>query len=630
MTDTPAPADERWVVILVHGVGETEPSDMIAAVAPVITAVQDPTRQPSDEFHEARLPDEGRKTFPVFTRRDRVGAAEVLYAEVFWADLSRIRKGLIPLLWGVYNLIFSVRYIADQASDQPSALAAFLRMRLKNAAFLLRGPMFALYMVATVYSLVCVGAEWLRYFGWPIDMHAAPAAPAVFGVVGLAAVVVGLAAAGRTRGSLFFTAPPWMSLAVVGALAVVVSLLVLTQPDGVVSQFLYQPVHSEYAIVQDVGQAEFYPALAELAADYVLWIIAIFLLMALLPLAIAWLAGRKDLRQALAGAYLAGVLQTLLWVLVASVLDLIIMGAVTMRQTNKDAAPYWNDRYEYFTFQIAGIVLLTIVAAVVLIRRVVWSGRHKPSGWPLQQVPRLIVAAAVACCLLAISFLFFIFLVIIPFYQHFEWPLPNAWAVFAVWFVLIGGIAAVHLVPGPLRNVMHVVMDVINHFRTKGSRFVVRERINHRFQSVLQYAVAQGKPVRLLVIAHSQGTVIALNSLQLPACQAALQQAGLRAENCQLATFGSPYTHLYQFYFPTQYPPLPGGAILGAAFGRWVNLFRIDDYVGTQINGQKDVDRPTNMPLPAGYIKAHTDYWRTDVFALIQDLLPGAPPGPSP
>ena len=111
MTDTLAPAEERWAVILVHGVGDTEPSDMIDSVAPVVSAVQDPTRKPTDEYELVRLADEGAKTFPVFMRRDRVQGARVLFAEVFWADLSRIREGTVALFVGVFHLVFGLSLI---------------------------------------------------------------------------------------------------------------------------------------------------------------------------------------------------------------------------------------------------------------------------------------------------------------------------------------------------------------------------------------------------------------------------------------------------------------------------------------------------------------------------------------
>ena len=631
MTDTLAPADERWAVVLVHGVGDTEPADMIDSVAPVVSAVQDPTRQPSDQYELVRLADEGKKTFPVFMRRDRVQAARVLFAEVFWADLSRIREGTLALFVGLFYLIFGVRHIADQGSAQPGRPAAVLRVLLRIAAFLLRGPMFALYTLATSYSLVYLVSEAFRRYGWAVDFRAAPAAPIVFGAVGAAAVVVGLTAAWFTRRSHFFTAPPWTSLAVVGLLAAGLAALVLNQPGADILGLLLQAVHHEYPIIQGVGEAEFYAAAAELAADYVLWIVAGLLLAALAPLAVAWLGGRKDLRAALAAAYLAGAMQTLLWVLAVTPLDFLVVGAVTFRQPPGAAGPYWNDLYQYFTFQSVLIVAIAIVAVGVLLYRFVWSWRHKPADWPKRQEPRMIVADALECMVLAASCVFFVFTLVVPFTDRFDWFFPPALASILLWLVVVGLIAAVHLSPGPFRNVTHIIMDVINHFRTKGARFPVRERIAHRFASVLQHVLAKEKPTHLLVIAHSQGTVITLDALGRPVCQAALERAALPPENVRLATFGSPYSHLYQHYFPDQYPPRPGHVILGPAFGRWVNAFRIDDYVGTQVNGEPDVDRPTNIPLKVGYLAAHTNYWQADVFECIKDLLPGAPvPAPPP
>ena len=624
---------ERWAVILVHGVGNSKPSDMIDAVAPVVSAVQDPAHKPADHYELVRLPDEGDARFPVYMRRDHINGAAVRFAEVFWADLSRIRHGTLALFVGAFHLIFGIRYIADQGSAQPSRPAAALRPLLQSAAFLLRGPMFAPYALASSYALVYLISEAFRRYGWAVDFRAAPAAPLLFGVLGLLAVVVGLGVAWLTRRSHFFTAPPWMSLAAVGLLAVGVSVLAVTQPQADVMKLLFQAVHNEYPIVQGVGEAEFFTALPILAADYVLWLVAAAMLAALIPLAVAWFAGREDLRAALAGAYLAGALQTLLWILVLAPFDFLVIAAVTFQQPPKPAEPYWQDLYQYFTCQLILIVAVVVAGAAVLAYRLRWSRQHTPVDWPEQQEPRMIVAAAVLWTLLAVSCVVFVFTAIIPFAGNFDWFLPRSFACVYVWFVAVGLIAAVHLAPGPLRNVSHIVMDIINHFRTKAGRFPVRDRIAHRFLAVLDHVLfppdERDRPTHLLIIAHSQGTVITLDALERPAGQDALRRAGLRLENVRLATFGSPYTHLYQHYFPSQYPPRPGGAILGPAFGRWVNVFRIDDYVGTQVNGDPDIGRPRNIPQPVGYLAAHTSYWQTDVFDCIKDLLPGAAPPPA-
>ncbi len=176
--------------------------------------------------------------------------------------------------------------------------------------------------------------------------------------------------------------------------------------------------------------------------------------------------------------------------------------------------------------QIVLIFIISLVAFGVLVYRLVWSARNTPAGWPQRHEPRLIVADAVEGALLVVSLVFFLVTVAVPFTSRFDcsWAAPAGY----VWLVFLLLIAAVHLAPGPLRNITHVVMDVINHFRTKGAGFPVRERIDHRFRSVLQHVLDREKPTHLLVIAHSQGTVITLDALQHPDCQAALSRAALR------------------------------------------------------------------------------------------------------
>ena len=70
---------------------------------------------------------------------------------------------------------------------------------------------------------------------------------------------------------------------------------------------------------------------------------------------------------------------------------------------------------------------------------------------------------------------------------------------------------------------------------------------------------------------------------------------------------GSPFDHVYQHYFTHDYPPLddPHWKGLRDTVGsRWINIFRIDDWVGTDV--EPDATWPENLPVnPAG----HTGYW---------------------
>jgi hypothetical protein len=177
------------------------------------------------------------------------------------------------------------------------------------------------------------------------------------------------------------------------------------------------------------------------------------------------------------------------------------------------------------------------------------------------------------------------------------------------------------------RNVLHVLLDVINHFHRPSARFPTRRHIENRFEEVLDRVLNKEHPTRLTVLAHSQGTMIALEVLSQPRWHERLRIAsdGLRV---YLLTFGSPFTHIYQQYFPAQYPPISEArwATLKTIVDCWVNIFRIDDYVGTHIyndgNGglRRDDTRPANQPIAPG---GHTHYWENDALSHVAKLLPG-------
>ena len=128
---------------------------------------------------------------------------------------------------------------------------------------------------------------------------------------------------------------------------------------------------------------------------------------------------------------------------------------------------------------------------------------------------------------------------------------------------------------------------------------------------------------RLLLSAHSQGTVIALAAvLQLPPSA---------AERTALLTYGSPLTRLYAAFFPGyvnrqayQAAARRLGSQDGATTGwPWRNLYRLTDPIGGWLlnangdNAADDVDRRLEDPvferLPGDPVwpptRGHSDYW---------------------
>jgi hypothetical protein len=138
----------------------------------------------------------------------------------------------------------------------------------------------------------------------------------------------------------------------------------------------------------------------------------------------------------------------------------------------------------------------------------------------------------------------------------------------------------------------------------------LRERIQDRMRVLTDSLLRDEKPDHLVIVAHSQGTVIALDVIARHGKRwlAALPQGG----EIRLITMGSPARHLYSHYFPSAFPSYPKrtglrpyGENEEAVLSRWVNIFRVDDFVGTHI-AERDESWPHEIPVPAN---GHTMYW---------------------
>lgn len=145
----------------------------------------------------------------------------------------------------------------------------------------------------------------------------------------------------------------------------------------------------------------------------------------------------------------------------------------------------------------------------------------------------------------------------------------------------------------------------------------LRRRIRERMNVLMTQLIADEAPDEIVLVSHSQGTVIALEVL---ASEAASWRERLHPDTpIRLITMGSPYTHLYNRYFPASFPPpqarpvwRPRGTAPEAVLDDWVNLFRVDDFVGTHVDAPRhhatppERPWPREVPLPAG---GHTNYW---------------------
>ncbi|AUH65833.1 hypothetical protein CX676_18105 [Paracoccus zhejiangensis] len=123
------------------------------------------------------------------------------------------------------------------------------------------------------------------------------------------------------------------------------------------------------------------------------------------------------------------------------------------------------------------------------------------------------------------------------------------------------------------------------------SHYAQRERILARFRLVHDHLARQMDYDRLIVVSHSQGTVIAAQSLA----------EGVFPDRPRfLLTMGSPLTHIYGQYFAKGFGLDP----LAGRLARWINIYRCDDFVGTQVRVQGGLVENLRVG-PNG----HTGYW---------------------
>lgn len=195
---------------------------------------------------------------------------------------------------------------------------------------------------------------------------------------------------------------------------------------------------------------------------------------------------------------------------------------------------------------------------------------------------------------------------------------------------------------GRIRVALDAVLDVDNYFRDPPNRQPPRARIFSRFASLLAYLRDRGY-ARIVVVSHSQGTVISADLLRYLHVQRRLPEV-LGETAVALVTVGSPLRALYAGRFPLLYRWMgsnaagfetadPSAAAVGAT--EWVNAYRSGDYIGRFLwrtpgsaysiallgpDGEVQADRAgdrTEFCLGAG---AHTHYFSDDAVALAVEI----------
>ena len=636
-----APGSDRAdrLVLVVHGVGDPAPGATVGAFA---RALASHARQDLDPVEEVLwLPDgDGREveTFPCHLRRIRSGSSsETLLGEVHWADVSAVGGGALGAVRGFFSVVFGLRHVARNAADPRRAdagcepAAAWLRRFSAAIGYLLRGPVLASNLMLAL--MLAVVAVLLSLSPGPERTVAEPLAGGLLVAVGLIGLAAGTLAYRRRRGR------PGGDLALWTAICGVAYLLQPVLAHWVADWWPVVAQHHQRRPFQIPGwdsraiDLSFYGVqLIDLVG--LCWIVAAVLI--LLATA-AWALARRRLgRRYAPGVNAAQAINTLtvgLWFLAIPAFWVVVNRQLPAEAKIQYSEILLKEGLKAMGLNWALAFLLSLVGLGTYAARLLWARRRTAASYRrTDAAPRLLLGVWLERALIALpvgAASAILSLAWMAGQQKTDGVqgadlsgLFDQGNVIAFQVAIFLSAVAAALLPR-LRVGLDVGVDVINHFRREPDRtipagprpgddeegarprtaYVRRERIRERLRQVLEVLVERARPGRLTIVAHSQGTVAAVDVLAEGLPPNVRRVVG----ECGLVTMGSPLTHLYQHYFPNEYPPLADSRWDGlrAAVGAdWLNLFRIDDFVGTGI--EPGAAWPVDQPVDRG---GHTGYW---------------------
>ncbi|MDB2687193.1 hypothetical protein N9Y42_08265, partial [Mariniblastus sp.] len=152
------------IIVVVHGVGDPEPGQTLSLLSRSMAEQDRPfVESPRTTwlFEKSNRADDGSdssdvKTFPVHQTKVHFESRGIELCEAFWGDLSRVSRGWLGVLNGIFQIIFGLRYVAYVASDQKGKPAFWLKRLGLISARILQGPVLAVTVfLGLMIAAVC-------------------------------------------------------------------------------------------------------------------------------------------------------------------------------------------------------------------------------------------------------------------------------------------------------------------------------------------------------------------------------------------------------------------------------------------------------------------------------------------
>jgi hypothetical protein len=644
---------ERVGVIVVHGVGETEPGwsnefvvDRLSAHCPEL--VPEPY---SEAYH---LDDRGRtKTgshFPAYVRRARLGPRhQVSFLELYWADLSKTAAGPASFILASLRLFYEAPFILAHSFllQNRSGYHWLLKQLVLTATWLLRWPIAGMNTTTFVAALAVIGLHRADLMPkWPLAITLC----IILALIALAGFVI---ARLRMHHDLWLTDVAFatalfslIAIACIGLLYVTVPGSHLAPPDaflalclppilyiwvawsGIIALAIAMMVPIYLKRLVGLAPKKSFPlgrpaaALGLVLLQGLIWKVFVSL-----P-SVALITEISRISQHKAGALGAasGPLQLMSGDLArcaALPTELVRAFCRVFEQTPSDVLLDAVHRLKgVFVFNsLLALYTLALFIAVIILRAAIARLPKLSLKTKNRLMPRVIMSQAI------ILFLFLGSLLNLYIYAAELYASPLLLemvpGVKSVWLgpPLLGVAFAVLYFFNVLQSVagsmLHTFRDVVDHqyrprfdslkflmpktIRTK-NRWPRRARIQERMNVLVERLVRENRFDRIVFVAHSQGSVVLYEYLLSKEDDEDLARVG----RIDVVTVGSPLTHLYQYYFEEYGRARPEAGSLNPKLATWTNLWRLDDPIGNSVDILAG-GFVQNLELGLG---GHVDYWR--------------------
>lgn len=660
---------KKRLILVVHGIGEQAPGEclgLLTSSMPVercedtsydIERLTEEDGAPLDQPSEpADIPCQ----FACHSRRLRTPDTDHIFAEVYWSDVVVTGRGTLAILFSLVRVILGLGHIVRESAAVTYDNHPLMRRFCDAAIYCIHGPIAAMNTVLLVGAITASAARAYTGDGLSVDFRWALAV----------AVPIAAYAIVQRRGSVsYLWRGYWLwlilSSTLIAATAIALWYLTAMLPAGETmegaplraafcgeapgfmrdalclagrwAEDLEREALSFVCIGENILYGGNRSCKGDLKGLYLLgvllllgqqavWMLTFVLMTTILVThMLLWLRVRFEghRRHVPSLAPVALSAMALFWILL-----LCCFWAVGFFVDESFTGNYQLFKAAFFLVWVNWAFALAIAVATALIYLgpyASWARRVAPGTYFLNPdgrpdaAPRLIVAQQIALITMFCPVVLLTLGAIsvmrdqgVLFYDvgWMNWIADLAYQHFKLLLAISALVGvALYAFRAWLRVGIDLGSDVINYFRVLAyhpdpdkREFYMRERIERRFIAVARAMVARHLPDEVVVVAHSQGTVVALDVLR----HKKIPELIGRGAPWTLITMGSPFTHVYGHYFPRQFV-VPGRVRTGLA--NWINIFRINDFVGTHIRKQNDARKGSWPEEHAVGARGHTNYW---------------------